>query len=1020
MITKVDCFKNSVYQGFHSSSKQKQNKQEGKYSTEPMRKDFAEAYKNYAISFCAKKQDAELSAAEQNMKTVINNMNMDGQELMAEAVQVAQKFKSPVIDQMHFIYAGLSKCLDDIYAIDEGEISAESYNEDSDGTYAVLMTRYNNERLIEDENLRKRLAGGIEEVLSFIEDEYFKKIESNNGENKNAVIAGDFIKDVVGTYKNALSVSQGSQLDSMNLIFSAFNINGNKKLKPFIQDIDTIISSYLYLDDFDNNEGSIYIPTYDERAKNIFKNIDLGTNMVVIKDKSTDDGTILKSLNKVFNSPSQSSARFNPKNTEVTVINENAPLRFIVEIVNESRADKDKNHIIILKDIQKSTFNSFPEDYRNENGIKPDMVFYPDAVATKKILDVPSNIKFISICNKDYYYGVQAEVGTKKDSFFYNFCEVNMPVISNAQAKELFKTNNELTKDLNKTFSQSAIQKCVEASSRMPGNYPEKTIQLMERISAYYVDKNKEISSKDVEKYLKEASGLIKNNDNNDSVKLIFDTGKRLKDIVGKESTKKEAAAIVKQIKSNKIGTKGYIVYSQDGSAGSGRRHTVQAIAGEAKVPYAEINTMDFATKEVSIFEGAAQSPEASMKKLFALVKTQAEENPNKSAILFIENFEYFAIGEIVSEYHQKAMAQLLREMDIAEKQGLNIVVMGSVSNPKYIGEATAKSFKFIDRLEISSPAINKDSRYEIIKQSIKQENIRLASKQEDEKDSLIRYTADITGGFPFISIKSLIKKAQTVALERGHKQIDKSDITEAYLQITTGRPSVSNIPEYEKELTTSHECGHATNLEVMNNVAKKLGKPWHVPGKVNFITLDPRGIYGGAVYHGENGNNELSFENVFANIVCAYGGHSAEKEFYDMDGSYGITQDLETATSIAQAMVMDMGQGHDTGKITIDEDMDISPELRRDIERDVRRILENALTVSDLITEYYADFNRQFTEKYSHLVGTGECLVDGDTFRKELQDWRNSQPKSKQEELDLLDRMIIDIMRDTKQGKIY
>ena len=73
-----------------------------------------------------------------------------------------------------------------------------------------------------------------------------------------------------------------------------------------------------------------------------------------------------------------------------------------------------------------------------------------------------------------------------------------------------------------------------------------------------------------------------------------------------------------------------------------GRYVTAKAIAGEAKIPYMEINTMDFGTKDVDILGGGALSPEASMKKMFSIVRSQAEGAPNKSAVLFIENFEYF------------------------------------------------------------------------------------------------------------------------------------------------------------------------------------------------------------------------------------------------------------------------------------------------------------------------------------------------------------------------------------------
>ena len=56
----------------------------------------------------------------------------------------------------------------------------------------------------------------------------------------------------------------------------------------------------------------------------------------------------------------------------------------------------------------------------------------------------------------------------------------------------------------------------------------------------------------------------------------------------GKETTKKDIEAIIRQIKTGKIGTKGLLIYSKDPEAGSGRKYTAETIAGEAKssVPF--------------------------------------------------------------------------------------------------------------------------------------------------------------------------------------------------------------------------------------------------------------------------------------------------------------------------------------------------------------------------------------------------------------------------------------------------
>ena len=479
---------------------------------------------------------------------------------------------------------------------------------------------------------------------------------------------------------------------------------------------------------------------------------------------------------------------------------------------------------------------------------------------------------------------------------------------------------------------------------------------------------------------------------------------------------------IVRQIRSNKMGTKGIILYSLDPMAGSGRKFTAQAIAGEAKVPYVELDANYFGSENVNIFgETSALTPEAAIKKVFSLLTTQAEANPNKAAVLFIDKFDNFILGEYLNRFHQRAMAQLISEMEKAEKSGFNILVAGSISRAQLAVEAARNSVKFVDRLEVTTPAFSSKERAEVIQNALKENKIKLAAKSKEERENIIQSIAMTTTGFPFTYLKNFVKRAQAVALERGHKSVGKDDFTEAYLQISTGRPANNHIEPHEKLIITSHECGHAVNIEVMNNMIKKLGKPWHIPDKVNFITLDPRGVYGGAMYHHQDKNSQNSFEKLFSNIVCSYGGHSAEHNFYDIDGSYGISIDLQNATDLAEAMITEMGLGKHTGKIHIDpSDQQISPMRKAALEADMQVILRNAVNASNLITDIYADFNKQFTKKYADRVGTGNCLIDGDIFRKELAEWKAAQTPEKQEELALLDNILWDIMDKTKKGQLY
>ena len=121
------------------------------------------------------------------------------------------------------------------------------------------------------------------------------------------------------------------------------------------------------------------------------------------------------------------------------------------------------------------------------------------------------------------------------------------------------------------------------------------------------------------------------------------------------------------------------------------------------------------------------------------------------------------------------------------------------------------------------------------------------------------------------------------------------------------------------------------------------------------------------------------------------------------------------------------MGQGYYTGKISLanmygEEDFsrNVTSNMKDRIDADVNVITKNALNVSDMIVDAYADFINEFADRYTNLVGTGDCLIDGDQFRKELAEWKERQSIEKQAELDMLEDMILEAIKCAKNGKVY
>lgn len=966
---------------------------------------------SYFVSFGGKKQnDIDADGFEERvvhkssplrgknkMSELENNVSYYGQKLLNDSRQLAKKYGHPEITQIHVLRVGLENIKNYIDNLDSGETAYE--DESSFSTHTILEDDLG-KSVFKEKEKRDKIKPIIEEEIKILDKKLAEIPKDNNAtNNKKIEFSKDFLNDVYSLYHQDNDEDMGGDglVHDATIFDAALFPNNDQMKKEIMVPFRTAMKDEIQIDRRPLSKR-IHLSFYDDKALNIWKNLAVGTNMAILHDKDTAPSYLVNSFLHVFENSEKGFGNLNKNNTEIVNFNDNGELDnyYLTKKIHEFGKNKDKNYIMIMSIMDKD-LDTLAVDETNVEIFKK----------------APKNVKFVMVADKDQYY--KDSTGSDVKDFFYNFGEISMPLMNMNQAKKMFKEQPMLMEKTKKPFSSQAIDKCIEAANQLQGNYPEKAQKVMDLVSAYYIDKDK-ISVADVQNYIKEAKEIFKPVENDSSIKLVFDTEVKLKDMVGSPSTKKEAKSIVERIKDKSIGTKGFIIYSQDGSVGAGRKYTAQAIAGEAKIPYVEINAVDFGTKEVDLFGGGNLSPEASMKKLFSLVKAQAETNPSKSAVVFIENFDYFSYGEFVSEYHEKAMSQLIREMNKAQEQGLNIVVIGSMANPEYIGEATSKSFKFNDKIEIECPGYNCEARNEIIDYYLKKKGIKL-SGDDAQKAAIKEHINLLTEYSSYIEILTLLDKAKNVARERKHKLVEKGDFTEALLQLSSGRPSSNKDPEYRKEIVTSHECGHALNATIMEELAEKQNQPSHKGTIVNFITLDPRGSFGGAVFTADSINPEHSFEHTFSDIVCDFGGNSCEKYFYGQDGSWGITCDMEMATRSASMASAIMGQGKHFGKKSVNGMWVMSEKDKDNINKDIDVMLKNAQLVSDAITEVYEDFNKEFVKKYASRVGTGECIIQREEFLKMLNEWRAKQSPEKQKEFELLDKTILDVIAATKRG---
>lgn len=919
-------------------------------------------------------------------------LSADAQMLLVSAAEIAKKYKHDSIMPYHVIQAAIDQTLINMEYFDEETLASGSI--ESVSPLHKLANNYANKNVLTDSEDRKYF---LDSVNLFEEDnkQYLDNLEAN-AEQTDLDLSNDLSKTLEDVMSNNVP-----EIDSYMLLGSAFNTLTTSGITYPAELLKDFMSMKLYKNSSEIKKN--YMNLYDSKALEVWDKLALGSSLIVTyKDEAEANrmaSSIVNTLDEIKH------GNFNSENTLIYSISDQVNAgELLNEVDSVSEAIPDKR-LLFMVNMNNLIINSIDDKSQNPGAFTPEIF----ALAEK----AKGNVKFIFFEDQNLYFASKQEPAIKKG--FSKFIPYSIPNIKSHEVNSYIKQNKNLLKDVKIPFTKEAREKAVLQAANIEGIYPDKAIDLMKRISEYYGDTKKKISAKDVDVFSKVARELF-NTENNDT-NIIYDTGKNLASLYGKETTKKDAEAIVRQIRNGNIGTKGIIIYSKDEEAGSGKNFVAQAIAGEAKVPFLELNTADFADRGV-IEEGERLTPKMMMSKAFVDIKKAASENEYRTAIIYINNFEEFAFSGPYLAGYKQGLSQMLREMSKAEEENLNILVMGSTD--EYYAEAIPTVVKgFHDSLAIDTPAFNKKSRKEILEHRIKDIKLPLAVKNKAEKEALINKLVKLTEYMSFVEIKSMIEKTEQVMLERNKTKASIGDFIESYLQLATGRTSRPQMPDYNKQATTSHECGHATNLEVMSDLFKRKGQPWHQSRTVNFITLDPRGNFLGAVFEGRTENTDYPFEAMFADLVCAYGGYSCEKMFFNMDGSSGISQDLAQASAAAKRGVELFGFGFNTGKISNAVKI-ASGKFNETVFDDMNIILTNAKIVSDLITEGYKGFNEWFTQKYSKLIGTDDCMVDGDDFRKVLQNWKKTLPKVKREELNIMDDMILDVIKYAKNGKIY
>jgi cell division protease FtsH len=227
--------------------------------------------------------------------------------------------------------------------------------------------------------------------------------------------------------------------------------------------------------------------------------------------------------------------------------------------------------------------------------------------------------------------------------------------------------------------------------------------------------------------------------------------------------------------------------------------------------------------------------------------------------------------------------------------------------------------------------------------------------------------------GTPMFSgaeLAAIINEAAIMATMQNKDTVEMDDLEEARDKIRYGRSNKSrSVEEAERRNTSYHEAGHAV-LQVLMPDADPLHK----------VTIIPRGrALGSTMSLPEKDRYGYAVKWLRATMRVLCGGRIAEQRFSG-DVSSGAAMDIDHATKLARAMVIEWGMSDKLGFVkyspddsreTLFSDKTYSEATAAIIDQEVRR----------LIDESYHDAEKLVADNWEKVSTVAEALMKYETL---------------------------------------